>query len=150
MEAIRFFKNMQFVTKNEQETTVLAAEMAAEWREPLVLILSGPLGAGKTRFVQGLAQGLHCPHSVASPTFPLVHEYDGGRLPLFHFDFYRLGSAEEVWALGFEEYLLSGIVIVEWGEKFPTVFPSSTLHITIDILSESERTIRTAPFFSTL
>jgi tRNA threonylcarbamoyladenosine biosynthesis protein TsaE len=90
------------------------------------LILTGPLGAGKTAFVRALTQEIGCPDEVASPTFPLVHEYQTNRGLFFHFDFYRLDRAEEVWHLGFEDYLASGITAVEWGEKFPEVFPAGT------------------------
>ena len=92
-----------------------------------VLALCGDLGAGKTHFTQGLANGLGIDASaVTSPTFTLIQEYGGGRLPIFHFDFYRMESAEEVLAIGWEEYLDEdhGVIIVEWANKFPELLPA--------------------------
>ena len=103
-----------------------AADRAEGLRGGEVLALCGELGAGKTHFTQGLARGLGIdPSAVTSPTFTLVHEYGGGRLPLYHFDFYRLESAEEALAIGWEEYLDDpcGVVLVEWANKFPQLFP---------------------------
>jgi len=92
-----------------------------------VLALDGDLGAGKTQFVKGLAAGLGCPDGVTSPTFTLVHEYTGGRLPLFHFDFYRLELEDEVLRIGLDDYLgARGVVAVEWAEKFPALLPPGT------------------------
>lgn len=130
-----------FFSADEADTEKIAASIASHWSSPIALVLDGPLGAGKTRFVSGLAAALGSPHLVASPTFPLVHEYTGGRLPIFHFDFYRLSSEDEVWALGFEDYLLDGIVAVEWGLKFPAVFPPGSLLVSISPTSPSDRSI---------
>jgi tRNA threonylcarbamoyladenosine biosynthesis protein TsaE len=91
------------------------------------LALCGDLGAGKTHFVKGLAAGLGCPAPVTSPTFSILHEYAGGRLPVFHFDFYRLASPGEVLGVGWDEYLdAGGVVVVEWAEKFPLLLPAET------------------------
>jgi tRNA threonylcarbamoyladenosine biosynthesis protein TsaE len=87
-----------------------------------VIALVGELGAGKTEVTKGIATGLGFPGDVTSPTFTLVHEYRGGRLPLFHFDFYRLESAQEVIALGWEE--AAGVCAIEWPEKFPELLPA--------------------------
>lgn len=92
-----------------------------------VLALQGGLGAGKTHFTKGLAAGLGCRGEVTSPTFTLVHEYGGGRLPLFHFDFYRMESEDEVLRIGWDEYLdEDGVVVVEWPDKFPELLPPGT------------------------
>lgn len=98
----------------------LGRRIASRVESPLVLSLEGPLGAGKTCFVKGLADGLGIGRdAVSSPTFTLVHEYSNGRIPLIHFDLYRLESEEELLPLGFEEYLRTpGIVAIEWGGKF--------------------------------
>jgi tRNA threonylcarbamoyladenosine biosynthesis protein TsaE len=103
-----------------------AAQRAESFQGGEVLALCGELGAGKTHFTQGLASGLGIDASaVTSPTFTLVHEYGGGRLPIFHFDFYRMESADEVLAIGWEEYLDEprGVVVVEWANKFPELLP---------------------------
>ena len=105
-----------------------AAQRAEGLRGGEVLALCGELGAGKTHFTQGLASGLGIDTSaVTSPTFTLVHEYGGGRLPIFHFDFYRMESAQEVLAIGWEEFLDEphGVVVVEWANKFPELLPPS-------------------------
>jgi len=105
-----------------------AAQHAVDLTGGEVLALCGSLGAGKTHFTQGLARGLGInPNSVTSPTFTLVHEYVGGRLPLYHFDFYRLDAEEELLGVGWEEYLDEpGIVVAEWADKFPHLLPAST------------------------
>ena len=105
-----------------------------------VLALSGDLGAGKTRFVKGLAAGLGVSTPVTSPTFTLLHEYPGARLPLYHFDFYRLETEEEVLAIGLDDYLASdGVVVIEWAEKFASLLPAATRWLELRLLSESER-----------
>jgi tRNA threonylcarbamoyladenosine biosynthesis protein TsaE len=125
-----------FRTRSEEETRALARDFAAQATLLPALVLCGPLGAGKTRFVQGLAEGLGAHEVAISPTFALVQEYQTATRPLFHFDFYRLTSEQEVWDLGFEEYLADGLVVVEWGEKFPAVFPPHTWAWTLAVKDE--------------
>ncbi|HEV7866492.1 MAG TPA: tRNA (adenosine(37)-N6)-threonylcarbamoyltransferase complex ATPase subunit type 1 TsaE [Chthoniobacteraceae bacterium] len=92
-----------------------------------VVALCGDLGAGKTHFVKGMAAGLGAAADVTSPTFTLIHEYLGGRLPLFHFDLYRLDSADELLRIGFDDYLdAGGVLVLEWADKFPTLLPEGT------------------------
>lgn len=123
------------------ETTVPTAEaMEALGRSTAesaaagdVIALVGGLGAGKTHWTKGFVAGLGAAEDVTSPTFSLVNEYRGGRIPAFHFDFYRLGGADELLALGWDEYLdAGGVVIAEWGDKFPEMLPPGTtwLHFT--------------------
>jgi tRNA threonylcarbamoyladenosine biosynthesis protein TsaE len=107
-----------------------------------VLALCGDLGAGKTQFVKGLAAGLGYKSDVTSPTFTLIHEYLGGRLPLYHFDFYRLESEGEALRLGVEEYLGGeGVCVVEWADKFPALLPSHTRWFDFAIGAGEERAI---------
>jgi tRNA threonylcarbamoyladenosine biosynthesis protein TsaE len=107
-----------------------------------VLALCGELGAGKTQFVKGLAAGLGYQGEVTSPTFTLIHEYLGGRLPLYHFDFYRLETEDEALRLGLEEYFLGdGVCVVEWADKFPALLPPGTRWLHFAIGGDSERTI---------
>lgn len=102
-------------THSEQETEALAQALARELKAGDVLALDGDLGAGKTAFTRGLARGLGYPGRVQSPTFTVVNEYEGGRLPLFHFDLYRLTSPDELFDIGFEDYLdRGGVCCVEW------------------------------------
>lgn len=111
----------------DAEATVSAgAELGRRLRAGDVVALTGGLGAGKTHFSQGVARGLGFDGGgVTSPTFSLVQEYRGGRLPVFHFDFYRMGTAEEVLALGWDEYVeAGGVVVVEWADRFPGLMPA--------------------------
>ncbi len=106
------------------ETFELGRKVAATLRGGEVLALDGDLGAGKTHFVKGIAAGLGCDADVTSPTFTLIHEYTGGRLPLHHFDFYRLESEDEVLRLGLDDYLgTEGVAAIEWAGKFPALLP---------------------------
>jgi len=108
-----------------------------------VLALAGELGAGKTEMVKGIARGLGCSadFSVVSPTYVLIREYPG-RLWLYHFDFYRLNSAREAEEIGYEEYFDGdGVSVVEWADKFPSIFPKRTLWIKLSITGESGRSI---------
>lgn len=122
---------MTVETHSEQETEALARALAETLKAGDILALDGDLGAGKTAFTRGLAAGLGYPGRVQSPTFTIVNEYDGGRLPLFHFDLYRLTSPEELFDIGFEDYLdRGGVCCVEWSEKGGD-FLKNARHITI-------------------
>lgn len=116
-----------FASRHPSETAALGRRLAAAAAPGEVWALAGTLGAGKTHFVQGVAAGLGCDAAVTSPTFTLVHEYPGGRLPLYHFDFYRLKNAAEALALDLDEYLDGdGLTVIEWGDKFPELLPART------------------------
>jgi tRNA threonylcarbamoyladenosine biosynthesis protein TsaE len=92
-----------------------------------VIALTGGLGAGKTHLTKGLVRGLGGDEEVTSPTFTLVHEYRAGRLPVFHFDFYRMETAGEVTGIGWDEYLdAGGVCVVEWADRFPALLPEGT------------------------
>jgi tRNA threonylcarbamoyladenosine biosynthesis protein TsaE len=104
---------------------------------PRVICLDGPLGAGKTHFVKGLVQGLGSVAEVSSPTFTLVHEYLDGRLPVVHLDFYRLTHADEVVALGWDDYFDGeSVIAVEWGSRFPELIPSDALLVELKIIDQ--------------
>ena len=108
---------MEFHTRCEAETEALGARLAAVLSPGAVVAYRGGLGMGKTAFTRGLARGLGYKGRVTSPTFTIVNEYEGGRLPLFHFDMYRLGSSEELYEIGWEDYLArGGVCAVEWSE----------------------------------
>ncbi|MFA7344721.1 MAG: tRNA (adenosine(37)-N6)-threonylcarbamoyltransferase complex ATPase subunit type 1 TsaE [Terrimicrobiaceae bacterium] len=117
------------------ETRALGQDLAEGITTDATLSLEGVLGAGKTCFVQGLARGLGLdPDMVSSPTFPLVHEYPGGRLPLVHFDFYRLDSEQELAGLGYDEYFeRPALRAIEWGDKFPGALPGTAWRLRISI-----------------
>jgi len=114
-----------------EDTLKVAAELAASAKPGDVICLSGPLGAGKTVFAQGFARGIGYTGRVTSPTFTIVQVYEGGRLPLYHFDLYRLdGGAEELEGIGYEEYFYSGgVCLVEWPEKAADAIPATALHV---------------------
>jgi tRNA threonylcarbamoyladenosine biosynthesis protein TsaE len=114
-------------SRSPAETFALGQKHAASLRNGSVIALVGDLGAGKTHFVKGLAAGLGHAEEVTSPTFTLLHEYAGGRLPLYHFDFYRLDSEDEALRMGLDDYLeATGVCVVEWGDKFRSLLPRGT------------------------
>ncbi len=130
------------VSKSAAQTFELGRNYAAQLRGGDVLALDGDLGAGKTQFIKGVAAGLGHSGEVTSPTFTLVHEYTGGRLPLFHFDFYRLESGGDALRIGLDDYLdAGGIVAVEWAGKFPAVLPANTRRLRFRAGDGDERTI---------
>ena len=127
------------------ETKELAGSLATHLRAGDVVVLSGDLGAGKTQFVQGVAAGLGITAPVTSPTFNLLLEYPGGRLPLYHFDLYRLESEEELEDIGFYETLEGdGASFIEWGEKFPEALPESRVDVCLEIEPDGARRVRVA------
>lgn len=141
------------ISKSPEETEAIGERLGRVAQRGWVIGLSGDLGAGKTQFVKGLARGLGSPARVHSPTFALLNEYGGGRLPLFHIDLYRLSNPEEVRAAGLEEYLPhpEGVTVVEWIERWqpegkdrpnPGTTPAgATRMISIEALGETERRI---------
>ena len=134
---------MQIQTHSPEETEAVGRKLAAQLRPGDVLAYYGDLGAGKTAFTRGLAAGLGVTEPVTSPTYTIVNEYLSGRLPLFHFDMYRLGSADELFDIGWEDYLArGGICAVEWSENVEEAM-TGALRITItkDPADETVRTI---------
>ena len=134
---------MEFVTNSEHETEELGARLAGELKPGAVVAFTGDLGAGKTAFTRGLARGLGISERVTSPTFTIVNEYEGGRLPLFHFDMYRLGSSDELFDIGWEDYLArGGVCAVEWSENVADALEEGTVSVEIRRgASESQRVI---------
>ena len=123
---------MEFVTECEQETEALGERLAGRLVPGAVVAFTGDLGAGKTAFTRGLARGLGIAERVTSPTFTIVNEYEGGRLPLFHFDMYRLGSSDELFGIGWEDYLArEGVCAVEWSENVSDALEEGTIFVEI-------------------
>ena len=123
---------MEYLTHNEIETEALGARLAAALKPGTVVAYQGGLGMGKTAFTRGLASGLGYPGRVTSPTFTIVNEYEGGQLPLFHFDMYRLADADALFDIGWEDYLdRGGVCAVEWSEQVADALPSDTVYVTI-------------------
>ena len=131
-----------FTSNSVEETIGRACQWAQSLQPNDVVALIGDLGAGKTHFVKGLLCGLESEDEVTSPTFTLIHEYPHGRLPVFHFDFYRLQERAEVDQIGFDEYLeQGGVTVIEWADRFPEVLPARTYWLRLATGGESERTI---------
>ena len=123
---------MEYITHSPEETAALGARLAEKLGPGAVVAFTGDLGAGKTAFVSGMARGLGIPDRVTSPTFTIVNEYEGGRLPLFHFDMYRLGSADELFDIGWEDYLArGGVCAVEWTENVAGAIDADAIRVDI-------------------
>lgn len=132
----------QVDTLSVEETLNCGAQLARELQPGDVIALSGELGAGKTAFIKGLARGLGITRDVTSPTFTLVHEYTGGRLPLFHIDLYRLDNLRQALAIGIEDYLNgTGVTAIEWAEKIESLLPAHTTRVRLTALDENTRRI---------
>ena len=131
-----------FISHSPAETESLGETFGRAMRRRMVVALSGDLGSGKTQLVKGIARGLGITARVHSPTFTLVNEYPGGRLPLFHLDLYRLETRSQLLSAGVEEYLNpDGVTVIEWAERLQEALPAGTLFVNIEILSETERRI---------
>ena len=132
---------MEFITNSPEETERVGAALGKILKPGTVLAYRGDLGAGKTAFTRGLARGLGYAEPVTSPTYTIVNEYLGGRLPLFHFDMYRLASSDDLWDIGWEDYLdRNGIAAVEWSENVEDALENALL-VTIHKTGESSRRI---------
>ena len=132
---------MKYTTTSPKETENLGAALAQKLRPGTVIAYKGDLGAGKTAFTRGLARGLGADEPVTSPTYTIVNEYLSGKMPLFHFDMYRLHSADDLWDIGWEDYLeRGGICAVEWSENVEDAMEGA-VSITIEKLGEETRRI---------
>lgn len=132
---------MEFVTNSPEETEKIGEKLAETLPAGTILAYRGDLGAGKTAFTRGLARGLGANEPVTSPTYTIVNEYLSGRLPLFHFDMYRLRSADDLFDIGWEDYLdRNGICAVEWSENVAEAMEDAVF-ITIQKTGENSRRI---------
>ncbi|MDB6152998.1 MAG: tRNA ((37)-N6)-threonylcarbamoyltransferase complex ATPase subunit type 1 TsaE [Chthoniobacteraceae bacterium] len=132
------------ISQSPAETFALGRALAETLRGGEVLALAGDLGAGKTHFVKGVAAGLGHQSEVTSPTFTLIHEYTGGRLPLCHFDFYRLETEDDVLSIGLDDYLVPPTVLaIEWADKFHGLLPAATHWIHFQVGEGDTRQITT-------
>ena len=132
---------MEYITNSPSETEAVGAALAQVLQPGTVIAYRGDLGAGKTAFTRGLARGLGVTERVTSPTYTIVNEYLGGRMPLFHFDMYRLGSEDELFDIGWDDYLeRGGVCAVEWSENVWGAMEHAIV-ITITRLSEETRKI---------
>ena len=132
---------MEFITHSPEETEKVGAALAEKLNPGTVIAYRGDLGAGKTAFTRGLARGLGYREPVTSPTYTIVNEYLGGRLPLFHFDMYRLASSDDLWDIGWEDYLdRGGVCAVEWSENVDDAMENA-IYVTIQKTGEDSRRI---------
>ena len=132
---------MQYITNAPEETEAIGSALGKIIAPGTVIAYRGDLGAGKTAFTRGLAKGLGCREIVTSPTYTIVNEYLGGRIPLFHFDMYRLASADDLFDIGWEDYLdRGGVCAVEWSENVDDAMEDA-VYITIEKLGEDSRRI---------
>ncbi len=135
-------------THSPAETQAIGERLARLCKGGEIICLSGDLGAGKTTFVKGLARGLKIDEKmVNSPTFVIMNLYDQGRLPLYHFDFYRFEKQEEIGGVGYDEFLYgSGVAVIEWSERFGTLMPPENLTIHLGHAGEKERMLKITPY----
>ena len=129
-------------TTSANETRTLGERLASSLRPGDVLLLLGDMGVGKSELTRGIARGLGIQGPVASPTFTILQVYDEGRIPLYHFDWYRLESADELYEMGMDEYLGGdGIAIIEWPSQCPEAIPPCRLEISLTPLADTVREI---------
>jgi tRNA threonylcarbamoyladenosine biosynthesis protein TsaE len=132
---------MQYISNSPRETEAIGFALGQILTPGAIIAYRGDLGAGKTAFTRGLAKGLGYGDSVTSPTYTIVNEYLGGRLPLFHFDMYRLHSSDDLWSIGWDDYLdRNGVCAVEWSENVDDAMENA-IYITIEKLEGDSRRI---------
>jgi tRNA threonylcarbamoyladenosine biosynthesis protein TsaE len=131
-----------FISNSPAETEAIGRQLAKDVEPGSVLALKGELGSGKTLFTKALVAGMGSIAAVTSPTFTIMHEYQGGRLPVYHFDFFRLENRESAVRLGVEDYFSSDSVsVIEWADRFPDLVPEQARWIFFEIKSERQRMI---------
>lgn len=134
------------LTHSPEETRAFGRRLAEQLRPGDVLLFYGNLGAGKSEMTRGIAEGLGVSGPVTSPSFTILNVYDDGRMPLYHFDWYRLESAEELYEMGMDEYLGGdGVAVVEWPTQCPEAIPDTHLAVTLKPVGESDREITLTP-----
>ena len=134
-------KNYTFTSKNELDTKAFAKKLASILKQNNVIVLTGELGSGKTKFVEGFLEYFGLENEISSPTFTIVNEYKKDDINIYHFDVYRLEDSSEFYEIGGEEYFSSGICLIEWGEIIEDALPKDYIHITFekDVNDENER-----------
>lgn len=136
-------ENIKIISNNQEETKQLAKKFANFLSKGDIVVLTGELGAGKTKFVEGFLENFNLQNEISSPTFNIVNEYVNDNISIYHFDVYRLLDSDEFYSIGGEEYFERGICLIEWGEIIEGILPKSYIHITIkkDNSNENKRII---------
>jgi tRNA threonylcarbamoyladenosine biosynthesis protein TsaE len=135
----------EFTTKSPEETIALGRELASLLTPPKLVMLRGDLGAGKTTLIKGIAEGFNAAsqEDVTSPTFTLIHEYRGPSATLYHIDLYRVDTQRELETLGLDDLMSEhSVLLIEWGEKFARFEKGSDVEISLEVVSENQRTIK--------
>lgn len=122
--------DFQFISNSEADTMNFAKQIAAKLKRGDIVVLTGELGSGKTKFVEGFLSFFGLENEISSPTFTIVNEYDTNDFPIYHFDVYRLEDSSEFYEIGGEEYFENGLCLIEWGEIIKDAFPNKYIHIT--------------------
>ena len=130
----------KFFSKSYEETEEIAFRLAQTLKGTEIIAMFGGLGAGKTAFTRGLARGLGIEDGVSSPTFALVHEYEG-KFNLYHFDMYRINTFDDLYTTGFFDYMDNGVMVIEWSENIENALPDNCVRVYIKVISENEREI---------
>ena len=130
----------KFLSKSYIETEEIAYRLAQTLKGTEIIAMFGGLGAGKTAFTRGLARGLGIEDGVSSPTFALVHEYEG-KFNLYHFDMYRINTFDDLYTTGFFDYMDNGVMVIEWSENIENALPDNCIRVYIKVISENEREI---------
>ena len=131
-----------YISESPQQTEQIAADFTKQLVGGEVIAFRGDLGMGKTCFTRGIASGLGYNGEVTSPTFALINEYIGGRLPVYHFDMYRISSWDELYSCGYFEYTEEGgVVVAEWSENIENALPDNTWYVEFEALDENKRKI---------
>ena len=132
----------KFLSNSPEETEKIGEEFGKQIREGCVIAYRGGLGMGKTCFTRGLATGLDSSDTVTSPTFALINEYPNGRIPLYHFDMYRISGWEDLYSTGFFDYIdQGGVIAAEWSENIESALPDNTVYVTINKIDDNTREI---------
>ena len=138
----------EFISHSENDTIEFAKDFAEKLNKHSIIVLSGDLGSGKTKFTEGILKYFGLDDEISSPTFTIVNEYDAKNVKIFHFDLYRLEDIDEFYAIGGEEYLQNGICIFEWGEMIESILPNGYIKITFsrDLENEEFRKLKIEQF----
>ena len=131
---------MRFVSNSEEDTKKLGKEIASKLEKGMILVLSGDLGSGKTKFTEGILSYFGLENEISSPTFTIVNEYDSDALKIYHFDVYRIEDEDEFYAIGGDEYFEKGVSIIEWGEKIASILPDTYIQVNFSRDDKNENT----------